>query len=207
MSLLDGTSSSYNTTVTNSTSLSNTSNTSVQSSQDVSVPTVQGIPLDTVTLASKALFAGIGTSNVALNVNLRNNLPNPFDAIRIDRNVSSVISNTRNITLAGGLVSLAANAYNCVQGNISSSRVAGNVSADMIGALGGGIVSSSVGGIIGSTIRSASCTSLGGLIFGTLAFAGTEILYKKSGLYQNITDKVTGFIDNLLNRQSAPGGW
>jgi len=205
MSLIEGTNSSYG---VNQTNLNNTpTNSVVQSNEDVSVPTTQGIPIDTVAFASKALFAGIGTSNVALNVNLKKGIPNTFDAIRVDKNVSSILSNTRNITIAGGAISLASNIYSYVKGDITSTRIAGNVSADMVGALGGGIISSSVGGMVGNALKSATCTSLGGLVLGTLAFAGTEILYKKTGLHQNISDAVTGFIDKLLNRQTPSGGW
>jgi hypothetical protein len=54
-------------------------------------------------------------------------------------------------------------------------------------------------------------SSLGGGVIGFLvgatAFAGADYLYRKSGIYQRISDNVTEFLDNLFNKIKPPGGW
>jgi len=162
---------------------------------------VQGIPADVLEISSKSLFSGISTGRRIAEIK-SNDLPNNFS------NVSTSLFRTgKNTALFSGVVSLAKNSFDFMNGSITGSRLGGNVTADIAGGLGGGIMAAGAGSLVTGMINSGMTGGIVGFLTGAVVFAGTEMLYRNSGLYQNISDKVTTFIDNLLNRQPPPGGW
>ncbi len=167
--------------------------------------TVQGISGDVLQLGATSLFAG---GNLARRIAATRDPDLPTDvSTRISNIGGNMFKVGRNSALVGGIFSAAKNTMDYVSGTITGSRIGGNVSADMIGALGGGILAAGTGTLAASAISSATGAGLVGLIVGTAAFIGTDILYKNSGVYQTISDKVTQYIDDIINRIKPPGGW
>lgn len=167
--------------------------------------TVQGIPVDVLEIGSKSLFAGASLGR-QISRTKGEGVPNDFSA-KMGNAGSQMLRTGRNAALVSGLVSAVSNTAEYIQGNISGSRVGGNITADVIGGLGSGIVAAGTGSLLTSAIGSGMGAGIVGFLVGTAAFIGSDILYRNSGVYQTISDKVSEYIDRLLNRNGNPGGW
>lgn len=165
-------------------------------------PTIQGIPADTIQIASKSLFAGGTISNQI--VKIRNSeVPGEVKGMHSG---PSLMKTGKNVAIVSGIVSLARNTYDYIQGNLSGSRLGGNVTSDMVGGLGGGMLAAGAGYLTTMAVGSTFGAGVLGLVVGTAAFAGADLLYRNSGAHQTVSDKVTAFIDSILNRIKPGGG-
>lgn len=168
------------------------------------LPTAIGnIPLDTVAIASKSLFAG-GTISSQI-VKIRNSeVPGE---VKGSHSGAGLAKTGRNTAIVSGLVSLAKNTYDFVQGTVTGPRAGGNITSDVVGGLGSGILAAGAGSLATIAIGSSFGAGVIGLIVGGAAFAGADMLYRKSGAYQTISDKATAFIESVMNRIKPSGGW
>ena len=164
---------------------------------------IQSLPTDTLALGGKSILTGISIS-AQIAKNRRSEVPGEKDVSHVG---ASTFKTGRNAAIISGLVSTAQNLYGFMQGTIPGSRAGGNVTSDVVGGLGSGILAAGTGSIAANLIGSSMGAGITGLIVGTVAFAGADILYRKSGAYQFISDKATTFIDNIINRLKPSGGW
>jgi hypothetical protein len=169
-------------------------------------PTLQGIPTDILALGSKSLFSGIGIGRQIYTSNKAIQAPDGT-VTKVVHGNAGLFKTGKNAAIFSGLVSLAKNTYDAVSGTITGSRAGGNISSDIVGGIGSGVLAAGAGSLAASAISSGMGAGLVGMIVGTAAFIGGDILYRKSGAYQFISDNVTAFIDKLLNRVHDPGGW
>jgi hypothetical protein len=179
-------------------------NTSVPTTptQGTTTPSIKGIPLDTVQIASKSLFAGGTISNQV--VKIRNSeVPGEVKGMH---GGPSLMKTGKNVAIVSGIVSLARNTYDYIQGNVSGARAGGNISSDIVGGLGSGILAGGAGYLATMAIGSTFGAGVLGLVVGGAAFAGADILYRNSGAHQTVSDKVTAFIESILNRIKPGGG-
>lgn len=166
-------------------------------------PTIQGIASDTIEIGSKSLFAGANISSQI--VKIRNSeVPGEVKGMHSG---PGLIKTGRNTAIVSGLVSLARNTYDFVQGNVSGARAGGNITSDVVGGLGSGILAGGAGYLATMAIGSSLGAGVLGLVVGGAAFAGADILYRNSGAYQTVSDKVTAFIESVMNRIKPGGGW
>lgn len=164
--------------------------------------TIQSIPTDKLELGSKSLFAG-GTISSQI-VKVRNSeVPGEVKGMH---GGPGLMKTGRNTAIVSGLVSLAKNTYDFVQGNVTPARAGGNIASDMVGGLGSGILAGGAGYVATMAIGSSLGAGVLGLVVGGAAFAGADILYRNSGAYQTVSDKVTSFIESIINRIKPGGG-
>lgn len=183
-------------------------NAAVQSTNptDTEATTIAGMPSDILELGSKSLFSGIGISRqIATSTKAVQNADG--SVAKVVHGNASLFKTGRNSALFSGLVSSVRNIYDFAQGKVSGSRAGGNVSADVVGGLGCGLLAAGSGSLAASMVSSGFGGGVIGLIAGSAAFIGADILYKNTGAYKFVSDKVTEIIDNILNRIHAPGGW
>ncbi len=194
----------FNSVSNSITSLPNTTPTNTQTPPVTTVASPIGnITLDTVAISSKSLFAGSTISSQIASVR-RSEVPGE---VKGSHSGAGLAKTGRNTAIVSGLVSLAKNTYDFVQGNVSGARAGGNISSDVVGGLGGGILAAGAGSLATMAIGSGFGAGVVGLIVGGVAFAGADILYRKSGAYQTISDKATAFIESIINRIKPSGGW
>lgn len=190
--------------VPNVQSTSTVNNTTSPAPQSTATPTsIGGLSIDTVEIGSKSLFAGGTVSNQL--VKIRNSeVPGQNKGAH---GGAGLAKTGRNTAIVSGLVSLAKNTYDFVQGNVTGPRAGGNITSDVVGGLGGGVLAAGAGSLATMAIGSGFGAGVVGLIVGGVAFAGADILYRKSGAYQTISDKATAFIESIINRIKPSGGW
>lgn len=165
--------------------------------------TVQNLPEDTLALGGKSLFTGVSIS-AQIAKNRRSEAPGDKEISHVG---ASPLKTGRNVAIISGLISTAQNTLDFVNGTITGSRATGNITSDVVGGFGGGLVAAGTGSLAANLIGSSMGAGITGLIVGTAAFAGADILYRKSGAYQKVSDAVTTFIDNIFNRLKQSGGW
>lgn len=167
---------------------------------------LQGMPLDILELGSKSIFSGI---SIARQISTSNKAIQAPDGTvtRVTHGNASLFKTAKNSAIFSGIVSLAQNSYDLINGTIKGSRAGGNVSSDIVGGIGCGMLAAGVGSLASTAISSGMGAGILGMVVGTAAFIGGDILYRKLGTYQFISDKVTEFIDKLLARVNNPGGW
>lgn len=116
---------------------------------------------------------------------------------------------TRNSALFGGLVSGAVNLYRLAKGEITGTRAAGNVTADVTTAVGGGLAASALAGVataaVGGALPAIGVTAVG-FVVGAGVFLGIDWVLRKVGITTAISDKVTGFLDRFFQKPTPPGG-
>lgn len=116
---------------------------------------------------------------------------------------------TRNSALLGGLVSGAVNLYRLAKGEITGTRVAGNVTADVTTAVGGGLAASALAGVataaVGGALPAFGVAAVG-FVVGAGVFLGVDWVLRKVGVTSAISDTVTGFLDKFFQKPTAPGG-
>jgi hypothetical protein len=167
---------------------------------------LQGLPVDILELGSKSLFTGVGIGRQIYTSNKAIQAPNGT-VTKVTHGNAGLFKTGKNSAIFSGLVSLAKNSYDLINGTITGSRAGGNISSDIVGGIGSGLLAAGVGSLAASSIASSMGAGVVGMIVGTAAFIGGDILYRKSGAYQLISDGVTKFIDRMLGRVSDPGGW
>lgn len=167
---------------------------------------VGGISADTLKLGIQSLSTGISISRQIATSNKAIRNPDGTVAKTIHGN-ASILKTGRNAAILGGLISLTKNTYDYLQGNFSGTRLGGNVTSDIIGAVGAGMVAAGTGSLAAMSVGSSLGGGVLGFLVGATAFAGVDYLYRKSGVYQKISDNVTEFLDNIFNKVTPPGGW
>lgn len=165
--------------------------------------TVSSMPADQLQIAATSLATGISISSQIVTAR-RNEIP---DETTRFHGGSNVLKTGRNAAIVGGLISTSQNLYEFVQGKITGAKATGNITADVAGALGSGIVAAGAGTLATTMIGSTMGAGILGLIVGTVAFAGTDFMYRNSGIYTSVSDKVSTFITNVMNRIKPPSGW
>lgn len=164
--------------------------------------TVKSIPVDTLAIGSKSIFAGGTISNQIVKVR-NSEVPGEVKGMH---GGPGLMKTGRNTAIVSGIVSLAKNTYDFIQGNVTPARAGGNIASDMVGGLGSGILAGGAGYLTTMAIGSTFGAGVVGLIVGGAAFAGADILYRNSGAYQGVSDKVTAFIESIMNRIKPGGG-
>lgn len=173
----------------------------VQNAAQPVVTAVKSLPTETLALAGKSVFTG---SSIAAQIasNRRSELPNAEGHIG-----AGMMKTGRNAAIVGGLISLSQNTYDFIQGKVSGSKAGGNITSDVVGGLGSGIVAAGSASVVSGFISSGFGAGVAGLVVGTVAFVGADMLYRKSGAYQAVSNSVTSFIDSIINRIKPTGGW
>ena len=122
--------------------------------------------------------------------------------------MTSALKTARNAALVSGVISTGRNVYHLAKGEINVSRASGNVGADIIGGTVGGLVAGIGSGFTIGALAGHSALAMGtaGLIAGAVGFAVVDSLYRFTGLHDQVSDKITDFIDRFLNKNPAPGG-
>ena len=122
---------------------------------------------------------------------------------------SSLLKAGRNTALVSGLISAGVNGYALATGSIEGTKAAGNVVSDVVGGLGGGFVAAGIGSAA-TKLLGASASSFGvgtlGLLVGTAAFLGTDLLYNYSGAKDAISEGTKSFLDKLFKGADLPQG-
>jgi hypothetical protein len=190
-------------TVSSNITLSNTPTNTTNNFESLQIG---GIGADTLKLGIESLGTGISISKQIMTSNKAIRNPDGTVAKTVHGN-ASILRTGRNAAIFGGLVSLTKNTYDYLQGNFSGTRLGGNVASDVIGALGSGMIAAGTGSLAAMSVGSSLGGGVIGFLVGATAFAGADYLYRKSGIYQRISDNVTEFLDNLFNKIKPPGGW
>lgn len=165
--------------------------------------TIASMPSDQLQIGATSLATGISVSAQIVS-SRRGEIPD--DGTRFHAS-GSVLKTGRNAAIVGGLISTSQNLYEFVQGKVSGAVATGNITADVAGAFGSGIVAAGAGTLATTMIRSTMGAGVLGLVVGAAAFAGTDFLYRNSGIYTSVSSTVSTFITNVMNRIKPGGGW
>ena len=167
------------------------------------VTTVSSLPSDTLQIGAVSLSTVINISKQIVTAR-KGEMPN--EEIKFHSG-AGVFKTGRNAAIVGGLISTGQNLYQFVNGKVTGAQATGNVTADVVGALGSGIAAAGVGTLATSMIASTAGAGILGLVVGAATFAGTEFLYRNSGVYTSVSTGVSNFVQNVLNRIKPGGGW
>ncbi|MFN8674669.1 MAG: hypothetical protein U0457_21625 [Candidatus Sericytochromatia bacterium] len=165
--------------------------------------TVKAMPSDTLQIGATSLVSGISVSRQIVNARA-SELPD--QEIRFHSG-ASLINTTRNAAIVGGIISTAQNLNEFVKGTITGPQATGNITADVVGAVGGGVAAAGAGTLATTLMGSSMGAGITGLLVGTAAFVGSEYLYRNSGIYSSISTGVSDFITKVLQRIKPGGGW
>jgi len=128
---------------------------------------------------------------------------------RLTPQTSSLLKSGRNSAIWSGLISSAINGYEAATGNIEGTQAAGNVVSDVVGGLGGGIVAAGLASTatkaLGATASRFAVGSLG-MVVGSLAFVGVDVIYRLTGAKDFIATGTKNFLDKLFKGAVPPQG-
>ncbi|MBC7543250.1 MAG: hypothetical protein H7338_11020 [Candidatus Sericytochromatia bacterium] len=112
--------------------------------------------------------------------------------------------------LVGGLISVGVNFYHAVTGKITATQAGGNVVADTVGSVVGGVAAAGAAALVGSLIAAPGILMTAAtFLAGTVAFVGVDALMRVSGAHKGIAEASTGLIESIVDyfkTKIGPGG-
>lgn len=165
--------------------------------------TLQSMPSDTIALASKSLLTGINTSNQILKAR-RSEVPTETTKYHAG---ADILKSGRNGAIFSGLVSTTKNTIDFLQGNISGTQAGGNITADVVGGIGGGLAAAGTASLATTMLGSSLSAGIVGFSVAAAAFVGVDMLYRNTGIYDAVAGKAKEFLDAIFTKVNPPGGW
>lgn len=119
---------------------------------------------------------------------------------------ANLMGAARTSAIFAGVISTAENLMNAWSGKQTGTRAVGNISADVAGAFGTGLVAAGAAGMITGAIGlTGAAVGIVGAGIGAGIYFGVDLLYRHTGLHRTVSDTITNFLDSLFGSGGGPG--